>query len=720
MARERAKRAHTQWVVTSQTETRLIRLGRMPALSHPRAVSPAAAPVAMFRQMSLPLEYLTPPALAITKSALFLFGGRRGDGGPISDLWRLDFSTGAWVRTVTEGPPPLATDGHALIALRGRLLLTGSRGPLPMPASAATTTAEAAGALVPPVLTAEAGEAELPSAELWSLDLNPDAAAPLRWSRLATPPALRRLEHCAASHEEASALLVHGGAGLAGLTDDLWQYDELAGHARRPDGAPAASAWSLLNGDYGDDAGGAGGLRPAARRRHSCAVLPRLRAVVVLGGSGAGDDALHDAWSFDLEGRVWSPLQRAGSGAPSVPWALPRAGHATGGLEPPIIGLADRAIRIGCEAWGGSLNETDSAPRRDALWQYSGRRRRWERLAPRGRPAGGANLAPPPCPRGLGFAHASASRTRAFLVGRLAGGAAPAVRAPRLSPGSATLPGTTPPARGGDVTLWEYAAGRDCPLGCEHGTCEPGSGACVCAEGWGGDDCSQALCGTPCGEHGTCDVLTRECICSLPWFGPGCAQRTCAADCVAPRGTCDANDGRCLCAAPWYGRACEFARCPPCAGPSARCDNATGACRCAPGYEGADCASLTPGRWHRDLQLPSAQRDEEAHPVGGYSPRGQAGPGLRYGASHGVCDGQPVLFSGVVPDGDGGGGDYGGDGGGGDGDGGWERRLPLMQKSSPSFARIGLPSSMQCGGSVLQRASRAASGRHALTWSAGS
>jgi len=220
------------------------------------------------------------------------------------------------------------------------------------------------------------------------------------------------------------------------------------------------------------------------------------------------------------------------------------------------------------------------------------------------------------------------------------------------------------------VTLWEYAAGRDCPLGCEHGTCEPGSGACVCAEGWGGDDCSQALCGTPCGEHGTCDVLTRECICSLPWFGPGCAQRTCAADCVAPRGTCDANDGRCLCAAPWYGRACEFARCPPCAGPSARCDNATGACRCAPGYEGADCASLTPGRWHRDLQLPSAQRDEEAHPVGGYSPRGQAGPGLRYGASHGVCDGQPVLFSGVVPDGDGGGGDYGGDGGGGDGDGG--------------------------------------------------
>ena len=65
-------------------------------------------------------------------------------------------------------------------------------------------------------------------------------------------------------------MLVHGGRGQAGLLEDLWSWDNLR------------SQWEQLDGAHSE--GPAGGVRPAARRGHSCALLGATRKLMVLGG----------------------------------------------------------------------------------------------------------------------------------------------------------------------------------------------------------------------------------------------------------------------------------------------------------------------------------------------------------------------------------------------------------------------------------------------------
>ena len=92
-------------------------------------------------------------------------------------------------------------------------------------------------------------------------------------------------------------MLVSGGAGPSmGLLDDIWEFSLLtAWHNESsvtPDdafpewfAAPATEpGWTRLD---GGDGGSAGGLRPAPRRGHSCALLAPQRQLLLSGGSGA-------------------------------------------------------------------------------------------------------------------------------------------------------------------------------------------------------------------------------------------------------------------------------------------------------------------------------------------------------------------------------------------------------------------------------------------------
>ena len=91
----------------------------------------------------------------------------------------------------------------------------------------------------------------------------------------ATPDAgtLARADHCAAAYDSLDTMLVHGGRGQAGLLEDLWSWDNLR------------SQWEQLDGAHSE--GPAGGVRPAARRGHACALLGATRQLMVLGGRSA-------------------------------------------------------------------------------------------------------------------------------------------------------------------------------------------------------------------------------------------------------------------------------------------------------------------------------------------------------------------------------------------------------------------------------------------------
>lgn len=77
----------------------------------------------------------------------------------------------------------------------------------------------------------------------------------------------------------------------------------------------------------------------------------------------------------------------------------------------------------------------------------------------------------------------------------------------------------------------------------EHGTCEEGTSKCVCKDGWTGDKCQIDPCtlckedevckegkcevdlckNVDCGEHGTCEEGTGKCVCKDGWIGDRCS-----------------------------------------------------------------------------------------------------------------------------------------------------------------------------------------------------
>merc|ERR1719387_3047203 len=162
---------------------------------------------------------------------------------------------------------------------------------------------------------------------------------------------------------------------------------------------------------------------------------------------------------------------------------------------------------------------------------------------------------------------------------------------------------------------------RSCPSLCSsHGVCL--RGLCVCAPGWGGDDCAdhRPCSPTDCSGHGVC--VEGSCHCAIGYSGPGCSQRKptgsgkggalviappadafgkgwtavvagCPLRC-SDHGACvrDASGAACKCASGWHGAACDVAApCPNGCSGYGLC--AHGTCLCAAGSKGFDCADLT-------------------------------------------------------------------------------------------------------------------------------
>ncbi|XP_037314098.2 tenascin-R isoform X2 [Pungitius pungitius] len=120
--------------------------------------------------------------------------------------------------------------------------------------------------------------------------------------------------------------------------------------------------------------------------------------------------------------------------------------------------------------------------------------------------------------------------------------------------------------------------------GCSgHGSFSFDLCGCICEEGWGGKNCSEARCVDDCSGQGVC--VEGECICDRDFGGDNCSEPRCPADCSG-RGLC--VDGECVCEESFTGEDCAVGRCLNDCSDQGLCANGT--CQCRPGYVGEDCS----------------------------------------------------------------------------------------------------------------------------------
>jgi hypothetical protein len=171
------------------------------------------------------------------RRSVLLFGGRRGVGGDLPDLWEWTGEEGRWARhTLTRAPAARSGAAVAWDSRREVLVLFGG-----------TVKDEAV-------------------ADTWEWD-------GARWEERRVdlaPPA--RAGH-AMVYDGARALL-HGGRAGDEMFDDTWTWD--------------GTRWERLE----------LAPRPAARERHGVGWDPRRRVMVVVGGRGTGEVALSDVWEL--------------------------------------------------------------------------------------------------------------------------------------------------------------------------------------------------------------------------------------------------------------------------------------------------------------------------------------------------------------------------------------------------------------------------------------
>lgn len=172
-----------------------------------------------------------------------------------------------------------------------------------------------------------------------------------------------------------------------------------------------------------------------------------------------------------------------------------------------------------------------------------------------------------------------------------------------------------------------------CDLRLSTGSCEEGSGRCLCKPQYTGENCDRCNAGYhtypncfPCDCHinGTeeliCEVNGAQCPCKDNYIGRKCDMcrtgfysfpdcHSCACNRAGSRGgSCDVETGQCQCQPGFTGRDCSecamgyhgFPQCSLCecevnGCTEDICDNQTGQCLCKPNFQGSKCNLCVPG-----------------------------------------------------------------------------------------------------------------------------
>ncbi|MGQ0796780.1 MAG: Kelch repeat-containing protein [Methanobacteriota archaeon] len=266
-----------------------------------------------------------------------------GGGGVVDQTWSYDLGADTWTPR-SQAAPPSARWGHAMtyvpdadrIVLFGGNTLLGSSDETWSYDEAADTWTN----LNPPVRPipryGHAMAYDVQSKRLilfgggplgglfgdtWSYDVASNS-----WTQMqpATGP-LGRRSHAMAYDGQSDRVILFGGSGPLGDTDDTWSYDV------------DTDTWTEM----------APSARPPPRGGHAMAYDVRSDRVVLFGGF-TGVAALDDTWAYDVEADAWSPKGASG------PRPSARAGHAMSYDD-----RIDRVILFG----GGDLT-----PEGDTWW----------------------------------------------------------------------------------------------------------------------------------------------------------------------------------------------------------------------------------------------------------------------------------------------------------------------------------------------------------------
>jgi flagellar hook capping protein FlgD/galactose oxidase-like protein len=202
---------------------------------------------------------------------MILFGGRT-PGLQLNDVWSLTPNgTLQWKRIVPRGVPPAPRSWHLAVydPTRDRMLVLGG--------------VDSTGTLL---------------GDLWALSLGPDPT----WEEIVPSGVpLPPLQGDAAVYDpQGDRLLLYGGLGPTGFSDELWVLS-----------LSSVPAWSTM-----PVAG------PTPGPRFFPAMIPDLRRNrLVLYGGADGSTIRSDAWALALDGSRWVPLESSGS-APARYWCL--------------------------------------------------------------------------------------------------------------------------------------------------------------------------------------------------------------------------------------------------------------------------------------------------------------------------------------------------------------------------------------------------------------
>jgi len=195
---------------------------------------------------------------------MLVFGGG-GSGGLMNDVWALSLTPGAeaWSEVPVSGSVPDARWQHTAIN---------------------TGTADELGRMI--IFGGQTSGGTLMN-DAWELDLETH-----HWSEMAvgpTKPSARRGHTAVRDAQHFDRMLVFGGQGADGFTNDLWRLSAV----------PGEYAWQQLDPNGGP---------PGPRAWHAAGMRATNAHMYVIGGRGMGTFQGETQWSLNVGGMMWSPL----------------------------------------------------------------------------------------------------------------------------------------------------------------------------------------------------------------------------------------------------------------------------------------------------------------------------------------------------------------------------------------------------------------------------